>query len=84
MPDTFTTRAEEDQAEAISFAEAVHSLAEAMHEAAYKLFLWAERGDFTIPLGTDCAAFEARIAAITADIADMLDGYRPGERRAAQ
>jgi hypothetical protein len=83
MTDTFTTRAEEDQAEACAFADEVHRLAEALHEAAYGLACAADRGDFTIPLGTDCAAFEARIAAITADIEAMLDGYRPGERRAA-
>jgi tRNA U34 5-carboxymethylaminomethyl modifying GTPase MnmE/TrmE len=84
MPDTFTTRAEHDRAEAISFAEAVHSLAEAMHEEAYKLTIWAARGDFTIPLGTDCKAFEARIATLTAEIEALMDGYRPGERGAAQ
>jgi hypothetical protein len=84
MTDTFTTRAEEDQAEAISFAEAVHRHAEALHEAAYGLACAADRGDFTIPAGTDCRAFEARIKALTADLRDMMDGYRPGERGAAQ
>jgi hypothetical protein len=74
------TRAEHDRAEACAFADKVHRLAEALHDAAYGLACAADRGDFTIPAGTDCAAFEARIKALTAEIEAMLAGYRPGER----
>jgi hypothetical protein len=80
MSDHFITREEEDQGEACCFAEAVFARAEALYDLACTLTVRADRGDWTIPVGMDCAAFEARITALTADIQNMMDGYRPGER----
>ena len=82
MADDYVTRADEDQAEADAFAEAIAAQAGNLEDLAYSLLTRARRGDFTIPSGTDCAAFEARIKALTADIENMLDGYAPGEKRA--
>lgn len=81
--DGFTTRAMEEAAEAVAFGEAIYALTEKMQDVACRVITYADRGDFTIPPGTDCAAFEARVQAVINDMQSMLDGYRPGERRAA-
>jgi hypothetical protein len=77
---SFVTPEEEDQIEAQCFADSIESLVGDLYDATQDFVAMTYRGDLTIPLGTDCDAFEARIKALTADLRGMMDGYRPGER----